>query len=164
MSEVQARSGPYAPEEDATVLELVAAGKSNAQVGAAIGRSAKSVGSRLSVIRPLNFHRPVSRHQYTADEDLSILIRREGGEGFIEIAKALDLSPDQVRDRHARLTSGPPAEAKAYEAFAPMHDEHVARCIEGGGFIYREVIDGAVLTFNWRGAVIHEAVLPGRAA
>ena len=162
------RPGNYSPEEDAVVLKLFLEGKRNGQIGAAIGRSAKSVSTRLTTIRPARFKRPMGRHQYTADDDLTILTRRNAGDGFKEIGEDMALSPGQVRDRYTILTRGggtdDRTEDRTYQAFEPLHDAYVQRCIEQGGFIYREVVDGAVLTFNWRGAVIHEVPLPRRVA
>ena len=73
-------------------------------------------------------------------------------------AGSLGLTGGQVRERYLLLCNGSDYKAlqNTLEGFEARDDDYVEACIAQGGFIHREVIDGAVFTFDWRGMVSHE--------
>jgi len=152
------RQGPYSPNDDDTVLRLVSDGMTNAAIGEIIGRTEKSVCARLSKIRPKGMERRGSYHRYTPDEDAQIVTLRNANHRFADIGADLGLTGGQVRERYLLLCNG--SDYKAFqntpEGFEARDDEYVEACIRQGGFIHREVIDGCVFTFDWRGMVSHE--------
>lgn len=152
------RQGPYSPSDDDTVLRLVSEGMTNQAIGEIIGRTEKSVCARLSKIRPKGMERRGSYHRYTPDEDAQIVTLRNANHRFADIGADLGLTGGQVRERYLLLCNG--SDYKAFqntpEGFEARDDEYVEACIRQGGFIHREVIDGCVFTFNWRGMISHE--------
>jgi hypothetical protein len=152
------RQGPYSPNDDDTVLRLVSEGMTNQAIGEIIGRTEKSVCARLSKIRPAGMERRGSYHRYTPDEDAQIVTLRNANHRFIDIGIGLGLTGGQVRERYFLLCNGSDykAQQNTLEGFEARDDDYVEACIAEGGFIHREVIDGCVFTFDWRGMVSHE--------
>ena len=136
----------FTAAEDATILQLLAAGQTWQEIALALGRLRTSVtnrGRRLgaTVAPPAATDAP-PRHQrgrFSPAEDAFIVQRRAAGNTYGEIARAMQCSPSAIADRVRLLASPgaqPAVQSQAVRAaprprVAPLGGE--VRCLGGCG-------------------------------
>jgi len=136
------RSEPYTPEDDAWLLAEYAAGTPLDTIAYKVGRTRKSISSRLLRIRPPEISETRAR-QYTTDEDAFMVAKRAEGWSLRRIGDALGRDRDGVRARLAKLNLDDPNIERHTEATkANRDDDHVALCLAHGGFVRAEVVNG----------------------
>jgi len=113
------RAGPFTAAEDATILQLRAAGQTWLKIAEALRRQRSSVanrGRRLgATVAPPALTDASQRHQrvrFSPAEDTFILQRRAAGNTYGEIARALQCSTSAIANL-ARLLAPPGAQPVA---------------------------------------------------
>lgn len=136
------RFEPYTPEDDALMLAEYAAGTPLDLIASKVGRTRKSVSSRLLRIRPPEM-RTTRARPYTPEEDAFMVARRAEGWSLARIGKAMGRDRDGVRSRLAKLNQLEPDPERHREATGANRDgDYVALCLAHGGFVRVERING----------------------
>lgn len=136
------RSETYTPEDDALMLAEYAAGTPLDTIAAKVGRTRKSVSSRLLRIRPAGTGSTRMR-QYTPEEDAFMVARRSEGWSLASIGKAMGRDRDGVRSRLSKLDRLEIDPGRHLEAVGQNRDdEYVALCLAHGGFVRMERVNG----------------------
>lgn len=136
------RSEPYTPEDDAKMLEAYADGVSLDEIAFRMGRTRKSIASRLCRIRPAELKMSRAR-PWAPEDDETIQRLRSQGKSLRQIGAVIQRSREAVSMRLSALKyRDPDAERHVDVIRENRDDEYVALCVAHGGFVRLETVRG----------------------